>query len=189
MPPITAMDDPYLITPTKFGGRVSLLAPEPDSIDIRDIAAGLARRFRWSAQSDLTVAQHSVSVSRRLGGYEAQWGLLHDAAEAYLPDVPRPLKRRLLVEIGDPKGAMVIRPFVRVEQKLLMAIAVRFNLEPEMPLAVDEADDREMAREARDLFGDAGSAAAAYPEPLVIQPWPMVETQFLRRFAELFREF
>lgn len=189
MPPITAMDDPYLLTPTKFGGRVSLLEPDPDSIDIRDIAAGLARRFRWSAQSDLTVAQHSVSVSRRLGGHEAQWGLLHDAAEAYLPDVCRPLKRRLLVETTDPRiGAKAWQQFGTVEERLLRAIGRRFGLAWPIPPVVQQADDRELAREARDLFGDAVAAEAAYPEPLVIEPWPMVENQFLRRFTELFRE-
>lgn len=189
MPAITAMDDPYMLMPTKFGGRVSLFQPDPDSIDIRDIAAGLTRRFRWSAQSDLTVAQHSVAVSRRLGGYEAQWGLLHDAAEAYLPDVCRPLKSRLLVETTDPRiGAKAWRQFREIEDQILRAIAKRFGLAWPMPVAVAEADDREMAREARDLFGDAALAQAAYPEPLVIQPWPVVENQFLRRFTELFRE-
>lgn len=174
-----------LIIETKHGGRVPIFDPDPASIEIRDIAAGLARKFRWSGQADLTVAQHSVHVSRRLAGHEAQWGLMHDAAEAFLLDVPRPLKAKLMVykALGTQ---WILEQFAAVENRLLRAIGERFGLAWPIPEAVHEADDRELHREARDLFGDAIHAEEAYPEPLVVVPQPLAENLFLRRFAELF---
>lgn len=181
-----ALHDGEVIILTRHGNRLPILRPDPGSIQIEDIAAGLARTFRWSAQSDLTVAQHSVNVSRRLGGHAAQWGLLHDAAEAFLPDVARPLKAKLLVEVPLGSHSSTHERFDQIENRLLRTIGEAFGLTWPIPPAVIEADDREMAREARDLFGDAIAAENAYPEPLVIEPPALVETQFLRRFAELF---
>lgn len=184
----SVLHDGEVIIATRYGGRLPIFKPDLASLQIEDIAAGLTRRFRWSAQSDLTVAQHSVAVSRRLAGHAAQWGLLHDAAEAFLPDVPRPLKPKLLVEVPLGPNSSTFERFEQIENRLLRAIGERFGLSWPIPPAVHEADDREMAREARDLFGDAVAAETAYPEPLIIEPWPLVENQFLRRFTEIFRE-
>lgn len=177
-----------MLIPTRYGCRVSVYRPDPGSFDIRDIAAGLARRYRWSAQSDLTVAQHSLNVSSRFAGANAQWGLLHDAAEAYLPDVPRPLKAKLMVCVALGPNAHTYETFAAIENRMLRAIGQQFGLPWPIPPAVIDADDRELGREARDLFGDAIAAGRAYPEPLVIEPAVLIETKFLRRFAELFRE-
>ncbi len=182
-------DGRELFVVTRSGRRVPIFRPDPDSIVIRDIAWGLARRFRWSGQRGLTVAQHSVHVSRRLNyEEEAQWGLLHDAAEAYLGDMPRPLRDRLAVTIPGPgRCGGQLRSWARVETGLLRAIGERFHLCWPVPAAVTEADDREMAREARDLFGDPGLAQCAYPEPLpaLLDPYPAQE-MFIERVAELF---
>jgi len=178
-----------LIIPTNAGSRICLWRPEPDTFHIEDIAAGVARKFRWSGQSDLTVAEHSVSVSKRLTGVEAQWGLMHDAAEAFLPDVPRPLKKRLLVRVPAGRHSFKLHTFDVLESRVLRAISIRFGLPWPIPPAVTKADDMEMAREARDLFGAPDTDA--YPEPLGV---PIVlpltaEELFLRRFNELFREY
>jgi len=178
--------------PTRSGRRLDLAAPASDDIEIVDIAAGLARRFRWSGQTDYTVAQHSVAVSTRLEGDEARWGLLHDAAEAFYPDVARPLKARLMV--CEPFGPrQLIREFRDCEDRLLMAIANRFGLPWPIPPSVHEADDRELAREARDLFEDrpmlwaiGPNHADPYPDRIDVSPWPLVENLFLKRYAELF---
>lgn len=67
--------------------------PDQATIDPADIAAGLSRRYRFNGQADrpLTVAQHSLAVADRLPPKLQLWGLLHDATEAYLPDLARPL--------------------------------------------------------------------------------------------------
>ena len=184
---MNVLPDTEVLILTKSGGRVPIFRPDPESFTIDDIAAGLARRYRWNSQSDLTVAQHCVHVSRRLAGYEAQWGLLHDAAEAYLPDVARPFKAKLMVHVPFGRGVSAYQGFEKVEHRMLRAIGNKFGLDWPIPPAVHEADDRELAREARDLFGAAPENA--YPEPLDIVPAPIAENLFKRRFVELFREY
>jgi len=85
--------------PTCSGRRVHLLNPSPDEIAIEDIAHALSHacRFAGHVPSYYSVAQHSVLVSELLDERTALWGLLHDASEAYLHDLTRPLKRALNV--------------------------------------------------------------------------------------------
>lgn len=72
---------------------------QPGPFRIRDIARSLSMtmRFRGHTSFPYSVAQHSVMVSRMLeqdGASipEQAAGLLHDAHEAYVGDVPTPLK-------------------------------------------------------------------------------------------------
>ena len=98
---------------TFTGKRVNPLDLKPEDIDIRDIAHGLANICRFNGQCSrfYSVAEHSVLVSkiaeqRLVNGSPflphidsdnflivAKYGLLHDAAEAYLGDVIRPIKK------------------------------------------------------------------------------------------------
>ncbi|ELY58817.1 hypothetical protein C491_08353 [Natronococcus amylolyticus DSM 10524] len=87
---------------TRTGGTITPLAPEPERIELADVAHALSNlsRFAGQAKCFYSVARHSVHVSREVeardGGQAAQrWGLLHDASEAYLSDVPAPVKRSL----------------------------------------------------------------------------------------------
>ena len=87
---------------TFSGGRFSPLAEDPGPIDIVDIASGLSNECRYAGQCRYySVAEHSVRLSDWVwSGWSgspnrrnlAQYALLHDASEAYLSDVPRPLK-------------------------------------------------------------------------------------------------
>src|ERR1017187_6756440 len=79
--------------------------PQPEQIDILDIAHALSNlcRFGGHTRWHYSVAQHSIYVSRLCGlgalapvwPMDALYGLLHDAAEAYCVDVPRPIKNEL----------------------------------------------------------------------------------------------
>ncbi|TYL39444.1 hypothetical protein CV102_03865 [Natronococcus pandeyae] len=87
---------------TRSGGTITPLEPDPDRIDLADVAHALANLSRFTGQGKYfySVARHSVHVSREVearGGSRAaqRWGLLHDASEAYLSDVPAPVKRSL----------------------------------------------------------------------------------------------
>jgi hypothetical protein len=77
-----------------------LSKPERSYISIHDIAVALARIPRWGGRTRdgmgaYSVTEHSVMVSQLCHPENALVGLLHDAPEAYLGDIPSPLKRQL----------------------------------------------------------------------------------------------
>lgn len=116
--------------------RFDLLNPNPDDILITDIARALSMQCRYVGHVDrfYSVAEHSVRIARevrRRGGSlsEQRWGLLHDAAEAYLGDVSRPLKQ-----------LPAMQPYRDAEKVLMAAIAKRFGLEGEEPALVKALD-------------------------------------------------
>lgn len=70
-------------------------------IKVSDIAHGLSMqcRFAGHVRSYYSVAEHSVYVARQLQRQHGDprlslFGLLHDAEEAYMPDMVRPIKLR-----------------------------------------------------------------------------------------------
>lgn len=126
-----------------FSGRaVYPLALKPEDIDLADIAHALSMqcRFAGHVKWHLSVAQHAVLVSKHVRPENAAWGLLHDATEAYLVDLPRPVKSIML-------------DYQEAEARLELAIAARFGLAWPMPEDVKRADLEALATEYRDLLG------------------------------------
>ena len=82
---------------TNSGKHFDFADPQPDQIDILDIAQGLANECRYAGQCRVfySVAQHSFLASQIVNPRLALEALLHDAAEAYCKDIPRPLKYML----------------------------------------------------------------------------------------------
>ena len=87
------------------------LAPDPDLIDLVDIAHALSLLCRANGhfRTFYSVAQHSVNCMEeaRARGHSRRVQLaclLHDASEAYLSDVTRPVKQELprYLEIEEP---------------------------------------------------------------------------------------
>jgi hypothetical protein len=139
----TNMSDVWVQT---YTGKVfDLLEPEAYMVDIQDIAVSLSRlnRFKGHTRLPITVAQHSVDVSRLVPDVDAKWGLLHDAAEAYIGDMPGPLKRWL-----GPGDAFLV-----LEAHVMRAICDCFGLSRTMPSVVAQADMIMLATEQRDLMG------------------------------------
>ncbi|TXH16844.1 MAG: phosphohydrolase [Hyphomicrobiaceae bacterium] len=127
---------------TSSGRTVCPFAPDPTTIDPGDIAHALANKCRWNGHTSrfYSVAQHSVLVARyTVAPADRLWGLLHDAGEAYLPDVPSPIK-----------------PFcpsiITAENNLLAAVAIAFGLPTTIPATVHYADLVVRSAEARDLM-------------------------------------
>jgi hypothetical protein len=79
---------------TYTGRQFWPIDPRADEIDIVDIAHALSQqcRFAGHCKSFYSVATHSWHTSNVCNSENALWGLLHDAAEAYLVDLPTPIK-------------------------------------------------------------------------------------------------
>lgn len=165
------------------GKRWYPLEPRPEDFEIEDIARGLAFQVRFMGQTrePYSIAQHSVLVSWNCSPENALWGLMHDASEAVLSDVPRPLKR---------EPAMLA--FRVAEDEVMEAICERFGLHPEIPEEVHHWDNVLLATEARDLLGTLDPGWAQWLDgietlPAKIVPWSPLRAMevFLARFREL----
>lgn len=81
------------------GRRIYYEDPDPDSICIEDIAHSLSMQCRYNGHCIrfASVAEHCVILCEAFGwGNEDAYALLmHDASEAYLSDLPRPIKYTL----------------------------------------------------------------------------------------------
>ncbi len=83
---------------TFTGKYIDPFEPRGDDIDILDIAHALSNTCRYGGHSlfHYSVAQHSVLVSRFfMTPHLRLAGLLHDAEEAYMCDIPTPIKKKL----------------------------------------------------------------------------------------------
>ena len=176
---------PYIQTVS--GRRFNPLEPDPAEIDIGDIARALSNQCRFGGNCNpfYSVANHSCLVAdlveERGGDVEAQlWALLHDASEAYLVDLPHPLKHRS--ELG--------RLYAEVEDVLQAAICERFGLPLDPPPLLKPADRTLLATERRAVSVEAWH----WPEldgveslELEIDPWPpsRAHDEFLARFERL----
>lgn len=85
---------------TYTGRLIDVKNPKPDDINLIDIARGLSRQFRFNGLTKhyhlYTVAQHSIIVSKLcLNPKSMLLAMLHDASEAYLHDIPTPIKLHL----------------------------------------------------------------------------------------------
>lgn len=80
---------------TYTGRQVFPLDLTEDQVSFRDVVQALKGKRRFQGASEVSVAAHSVAVARvfaEMGGKNVLKALMHDANEAYLPDVPHPLK-------------------------------------------------------------------------------------------------
>lgn len=127
---------------TYTGKRFDPLAPDPSSIDIEDIAHALSNicRFTGHVAEFFSVAQHSVIVSMVVPEEDAMHGLLHDASEAYICDIAKPIKSLPGWE-----------PYRAIEHRLQRAIYDRFGLGEE-PASIKQADYRMLVTEACELM-------------------------------------
>jgi len=172
---------------TASGRWVDPLAPVVEHLVVEDVAHALAQLARFGGHGRLsdegfswTVALHSVEVARRLerAGHPREvvrCGLMHDATEAYLVDVPRPVKARL------PE-------YRAVEDGLWRALATRFSLPAVIPPAVHQADTEQLYVEAVHFMNadgwDVPAALRSEPRPSVLSP-SAARGLFLAEFARL----
>jgi hypothetical protein len=177
--PMTMNNTAWIQTFT--GRRVWPLRVQVSDINIEDIAHSLSMqcRFTGHVKAFYSIAQHSTLVSQHCAPADAMWGLLHDASEYVLHDLPRPLKRH-------PDFAF----YRSAEEDCMRAICDAFRLPHEMPASVEETDARMLATEARDLMSpihpDWKDLREPYPM-LRISSWSprFAKHEFVDRFFAL----
>lgn len=141
---------------TYTGGWFRPFDPDPSDVRLEDIAGGLAHtcRFGGHCREFYSVAHHSLHVASELadrGPRMELLGLLHDAGEAYLGDLPRPVKQEF-------------EAFERAEDRILESVWTALDVDAPTAdewAAVKSADDRLLAYEANELLEDASWAADA----------------------------
>lgn len=181
------MNDDWIMTST---GRVFYpLAPSAADVDIRDIAHALAavNRFNGHTREPYSVAQHSVLVSLEYDACDpgrALVALLHDASEAYLCDIPRPLK-------VTPEFAPYRAAEERLQQVIFQAFGVADVARDTLMMAGLKFIDRRMLRTEQaqlmppPVIGENRDDVT--PLGLTIHPWTVraAELAFLVRFHTL----
>lgn len=119
--PVHAVYDGKFNTAT--GEIMDILLPSPASIHVEDIAKGLSKICRFGGQISkfYSVAQHSILVTQLAPAELQPYALMHDATEAYIGDIIKPLK----VILGDV--------YARIEERFHSAICERFGFDPHAP--------------------------------------------------------
>ena len=154
------------------------LDPRPEEICIEDIAHALSLQCRYGGHTSMfySVAEHCVLLSRAVHHDWKFWALMHDAAEAYLVDVPRPIKPFL----GD---------YRKIEAGIMAVICAKFGMDQLMPEEVSRADQAILMDERKALMKTAPQSWGTEMPPLGIDihGWlpQFAEYKFLDTFKHL----
>lgn len=183
---------------TTYTGRKFYFEATPEEmlhhemLCIEDIGHALSMicHFAGHTATFFSVAQHSILVARacELQTPEVsldlvRWGLLHDAAEAYIGDMTRPLK-------------MLLPDYKILEKKIMTGIAYKFGLPLPEPPDLKPIDDSILKLESKllmsgaalhDGFGTTYEIADAPPTIPVFFISPMTHIQARMEFAKEFR--
>lgn len=163
------------------------LDPRPEEIDILDIAHALSLTCRYGGHCKkfYSVAEHSLLVSQVCEHlYNDKqiilWGLLHDACEAYISDIPRPLKYQLA-------------QYLKIEFLVDFAIMEKFGIDRDKVIRkVKFVDNSLLEFERKQLMSKPPmswniNAFDIATELISINCYPPEEAEelFLKRFYEL----
>lgn len=125
------------------GKYFSYEKPSDSEFTIEDIAQGLSNTCRFGGQCPnfYSVAEHSVYVSRLVSKAHRLHALLHDGAEAFICDMPKPLKEML-------------PDYQEVENRVEAAVFARFSLPSKMDRSIKLADITMLATEQQQLMSN-----------------------------------
>lgn len=114
---------------TYTGGKFYPTDPAIDEIRFDDISSALSKLCRYGGHCIrfYSVAEHCVHMAEKALDRFKLTALMHDASEAYLCDVPRPLKRHL-------------ENYAEIEEQLMSVIAHRFGLFFPFPAEIKQLD-------------------------------------------------
>lgn len=151
--------------------------PKESEIAIVDIAHALSMMCRYGGHTlrFYSVAEHCCHLFDRAPIEHRKWTLLHDASEAYIVDIIRPLKPFL----SEYKG---------YEAAVMAAVCEKFNMNPVEPAIVKELDMRILGDECAQAMSKPPQPWYSVGEPLgvTLQFWnpEEAERQFMRRFLD-----
>ena len=176
--PSDMITTPYVST--YLGNRFYPLVPCIDHVVIEDIAHGLAYQCRFNGQTHefYSVAQHSLIVASLVPTDLRLAALLHDAAEAYLGDMVKPLK-------------VLLPAFGAIEDQVSAIIAAAFGIDFSDYGPIKRADLIALATEKRDLMPHSAERWAylddirPLTEPIVTMSPGEAKQAFLTEFARL----
>lgn len=122
------------------GKLFDIANPEGSEISVDDVAHGLAHTCRYAGQCDgfFSVAEHSVLVSQVTTGDKLA-ALFHDAAEAFIGDMSRPLK-------------YMLPEYKAIERRIEKAIFDQFGIPWPATIEIKAADHSVMAAEQNVLM-------------------------------------
>lgn len=154
--------------------------PREDEIDIDDIAHHLSMivRYNGGATEFYSVAQHSVLLSYLVKEENSFCALMHDATEAYLGDLVRPIK-------------YLFPEFIRMEENIWKLISKKYGLPEKIPADVKNHDVKICFTEKRDLLNKPTYqfyGREMEPHDIRIEPWSwqVAKEKFTQRFRELY---
>lgn len=115
---------------TFTGIYMNVFEPTLEMICIEDIAHALSNQCRFGGHLPefYSVAQHSLLCSQTVGDEYRLQALLHDASEAYLLDIPRPIKQGL-------------SNYKEIEDNLMILIAEKFGFKYPLEKPVKQIDE------------------------------------------------
>lgn len=152
--------------------------PHGSDFTIEDIAHGLSNlcRFTGHTVAFYSVAEHSVWCSRMAQGRCALAALLHDAPEAFIGDLNKPLKT-------------LLPDYARIEARVEAAVFARFGLPRELPGEVKVIDRQMLRAEQEQAMGnrDDWYWADGRAAPVTLEFWnpARARAEFLKRYREL----
>lgn len=154
---------------TFSGEYIDVFDPSPAHLHIEDIAHGLAYRCRFGGHTKNfhSVAEHCIHISDMCPPHLRLQALLHDASEAYIGDMPTPIKQCL-------------PDFQSLENRLMEAIGLKFGFSPRIDPFVKALDKSSLEWEWENkVLND--NVKSMEPE--------RVKALFLMRFQQITKHF
>jgi len=151
---------------TYTGEKFDVFSPKKEQIHLIDIAHSLANqcRFNGHCKQFYSIAEHSVYVSY----FADAEGLMHDAAEAYIGDITRPIKQFIR-----------IKTFLleQIERNILEKVFEKFRLQWPVSEDVWEYDTRLCLTEGNLLGFDTSEWEMSHVKPLCINFLPCYDPE------------
>ena len=169
---------------TYSGLKFDLEDIESNEFSIVDIAHSLSLQCRYNGHSlgMYSVSQHSVLASYIAPKELKLTALLHDCSEAYLSDLPRPVKRLPQIYLS----------YKELEERILKAALKQFGGIYPLPDEIHQIDNDLLVTEQHYLMTappEPWSTNGKFLKNVLINPWPSwyAEDQFIKKFVELIK--